>query len=128
MSSRTPTRGGLCSCPQTRETSGRHLRGQVQSRIRVELIGGPSGCHHAQRARADRGRPAGDRWHSCRHRQSCPPARRRDHRRRISGGTARSKGSRWFPIYEALRKLTYKNEREALEKAALLLEEVEHIT
>jgi len=36
--------------------------------------------------------------------------------------------ARWFPIDEALRKLTYKNEREALEKAALLLEEGEHIT
>src|SRR6266545_6107637 len=31
--------------------------------------------------------------------------------------------ARWFPIDEAIRKLTYKNEREALEKAALLLEE-----
>jgi 8-oxo-dGTP pyrophosphatase MutT (NUDIX family) len=36
--------------------------------------------------------------------------------------------ARWFLIDEATRKLTYKNEREALEKAALLLEEGEHIT
>jgi ADP-ribose pyrophosphatase YjhB (NUDIX family) len=36
--------------------------------------------------------------------------------------------ARWFPISEAARTLTYKNERDALEKAALLLEEREHIS
>jgi ADP-ribose pyrophosphatase YjhB (NUDIX family) len=35
--------------------------------------------------------------------------------------------ARWFPIDEAAQRLTYKNEREALEKAAVLLEEGEHI-
>jgi ADP-ribose pyrophosphatase YjhB (NUDIX family) len=35
---------------------------------------------------------------------------------------------RWFPIDQATHKLTYKNERAALEKAALLLEEGECIT
>src|SRR5205823_5548117 len=36
--------------------------------------------------------------------------------------------ARWFPIEEASQRLTYKNEREALEKAAVLLEEGEHAT
>jgi 8-oxo-dGTP pyrophosphatase MutT (NUDIX family) len=36
--------------------------------------------------------------------------------------------ARWFPIAEAGQRLTYKNEREALGKAAILLEEGEHIT
>ena len=36
--------------------------------------------------------------------------------------------ARWFPIEEAGQRLTYKNEREALEKAAVLLEEGEHTT
>jgi ADP-ribose pyrophosphatase YjhB (NUDIX family) len=36
--------------------------------------------------------------------------------------------ARWFPIEEAAQQLTYKNEREAMEKVALLLEEGEHIT
>ena len=36
--------------------------------------------------------------------------------------------ARWFPIEEAGQRLTYKNEREALEKAAVLLEEGEHAT
>jgi ADP-ribose pyrophosphatase YjhB (NUDIX family) len=36
--------------------------------------------------------------------------------------------ARWFPLDEAAQRLTYKNERAALEKAALLLEEGEHIT
>ena len=36
--------------------------------------------------------------------------------------------ARWFPIEEAGQRLTYKNEREALEKAAVLLEEGEHPT
>jgi len=36
--------------------------------------------------------------------------------------------ARWFPIEEASQRLTYKNEREALEKAAVLLEEGEHTT
>ena len=36
--------------------------------------------------------------------------------------------ARWFSIEEAGQRLTYKNEREALEKAAVLLEEGEHIT
>jgi len=36
--------------------------------------------------------------------------------------------ARWFPIDEASQRLTYKNEREALEKAAVLLEEGEHAT
>jgi ADP-ribose pyrophosphatase YjhB (NUDIX family) len=36
--------------------------------------------------------------------------------------------ARWFPIEEAGQKLTYKNEREALGKAAVLLEEREHTT
>ena len=36
--------------------------------------------------------------------------------------------ARWFPIEVAGQKLTYKNEREALGKAAVLLEEREHTT
>ena len=36
--------------------------------------------------------------------------------------------ARWFPIEEAGQKLTYKNEREALGKAVVLLEEREHTT
>jgi ADP-ribose pyrophosphatase YjhB (NUDIX family) len=35
---------------------------------------------------------------------------------------------RWFPIDDAMRRLTYKNERAALEKAALLLDQGDSIT
>jgi len=36
--------------------------------------------------------------------------------------------ARWFPIADAVRTLTYKNEREILEKAALLIQGGEHAT